>query len=184
VRELSLHLLDIIGNSLEAGASLIEIEIVEDVNRNLLAIKVTDNGRGMDQETLRRVGDPFFTTRTTRPVGLGIALFRAAAQRCNGDLAISSQLGTGTQVTASFQLDHIDRAPLGDLRTTLLTLVLYHEQCALAYLHRVNGREFQFDTRIMREILGDLPLSHPRVRAWLEEFLDEGLADLYARPKR
>ncbi|MHB1296381.1 MAG: ATP-binding protein [Anaerolineae bacterium] len=178
MRELSLHVLDIVENALEAGASRVCIEIDEDSRRNRLAICVTDNGRGMSAETLQRLADPFFTTRTTRPVGLGIPLLRAAARRCNGDLTITSQLGKGTQVKAEFERDHIDRAPLGDMKSTLLGVILSNRTCDILYQHRVDERAFTFDTAEIRKELGDVPLAHPRVRAWLEEFLTEGLAEL------
>jgi anti-sigma regulatory factor (Ser/Thr protein kinase) len=180
VRELSLHILDILENSLEAGASRIELEITEDHGANRLIICVIDNGRGMDAETLKRVSDPFFTTRKTRHVGLGIPLFQAAAQRCNGNLVVTSQPGVGTQVVADFQWDHIDRAPLGDMRNTLLSVLLAHGECTLRYRHQVDEREFAFDTAEMRAAMGsELSFSHPRVRAWLQDFLDEGFAELY-----
>jgi hypothetical protein len=181
VRELSLHILDLLQNGLEAGASRLELEINEDSAHNLLTITITDNGRGMDAETLGRVSDPFFTTRTTRNVGLGLPLFKAAAQRCQGDLTITSQPGVGTKVVATFQRDHVDRAPLGDLPSTLLTVILAHEECALGYRHRVEGRRFEFDTAEIRQVLGDVPLTHPRVRAWLEELLHQGYKGLYGK---
>jgi len=180
VRELSLHVLDLVENSLAAGATRLELEIIEDAASNLLTISLSDNGRGMDQETLKRVADPFFTTRTTRQVGLGIPLLRAAALRCNGDLAITSQPGLGTCVLAEFQRDHIDRAPLGDMRGTLLSVILSQKRCDLHYRHQVDERVFEFDTEEIREALGGLPLAHPRVRVWLEDFLAEGYARLYA----
>lgn len=179
MRELSLHILDLLQNSLEAGANRLELEILEDTQENLLTITVTDNGRGMDAETLRRVSDPFFTTRTTRPVGLGIPLFKAAAQRCGGDLVITSQPGVGTRVVVTFQHNHIDRAPLGDLPSTLLSVLLARPDCTLRYRHRVDGREFSLDTEEMRQILGEVPLTHPEVRAWLEDYLRQGYAELY-----
>jgi hypothetical protein len=147
-----------------------------------LTIEIDDNGRGMDEETLRRVTDPFFTTRTTRHVGLGLPLFKAAAQRCEGDLVVTSQPGVGTQVRADFRLDHIDRAPLGDMRGTLLTALLSQRAYDLHYVHRVNRRVFDFDTREIRQVLGDVPLTHPQVRAWLDEYLSEGFAELYHPP--
>ena len=109
MRELSLHLLDIVQNALEAGASRVQITVNEDARHNRLTITVEDNGRGMDAEMLARVADPFFTTRKTRHVGLGIPLFKAAAQRCAGDLIITSEPGQGTKVVAEMQRDHIDR---------------------------------------------------------------------------
>jgi len=179
VRELSLHLLDLMENSLEAGANGIEVEIIEDTARNRLTISISDNGRGMDPQTLERVADPFFTTRTTRHVGLGIPLFKAAARRCNGDLTITSRPGVGTRIVADFERDHIDRAPLGDVPGTLLGVILSHRQCDVRYSHRFDGRVFEFDTGQMRQILGDVPLDHPQVRAWLEDYLAQGYRELY-----
>jgi len=184
--ELSLHILDLLQNSLEAGASCVELEIVEDVAQNRLHISVKDNGQGMSKEALARIDDPFFTTRKSRRVGLGIPLLKAAAERCNGDLTVTSTLGLGTRVEVDFQRDHIDRAPLGDMVGTLLGFVLSSladgEACDICYTHRVDGRTFTFDTREIREILGDVPLTHPRVRQWMKDFLEQGFADLCRNP--
>jgi hypothetical protein len=173
VRELSLHVLDILENSLAAGACLIELTIAESTARNLLTIRVSDNGRGMDASTLRRVTDPFFTTRTTRAVGLGIPLLVAAAERCNGHVTITSQPGVGTVVVAEFQRDHIDRAPLGDIKSTLLSLVLADRSCDLRYEHTVDAKSYTLDTSEMRRILGEVPLTDPSVRDWLADYLDQ-----------
>jgi anti-sigma regulatory factor (Ser/Thr protein kinase) len=181
VRELALHVLDVLENAIEAGASWIELTIREDSAEDRLTIEVVDNGRGIDDEGLSRVGDPFFTTRTTRRVGLGIPLLRAAARRCNGDLTIESRPGAGTRVCATFQRSHVDRAPLGDMRSTLLGVLLSEREINLRYQHRVDNREFAFDTADMREALQGVPLSHPAVRAWLEAFLAEGFDELYQR---
>jgi anti-sigma regulatory factor (Ser/Thr protein kinase) len=181
VRELSLHLLDIVQNALEAGASRVMITVNEDSQRNRMTIIVKDNGRGMDAETLGRVSDPFFTTRKTRHVGLGIPLFKAATQRCAGDLTITSQPGQGTTVVAEMQRDHIDRAPLGDVKSTLLSLLLMADSADIRYEQRFDGRTFVLDTRDLRDVLDGVPLAHPQVRDWLEEFIAEGLADLRAQ---
>jgi hypothetical protein len=177
MRELSLHILDAIENSLEAGATLIELTIQEDWDADRLTITIRDNGRGMSEEQLVRASDPLFTTRSTRHVGLGIPLFKAAAQRCNGSLSITSQLGKGTTLEATFQHSHIDRAPLGDLTGTLLAIIL-SGSCDVHYVHRVDGREFAFHTADIRAELGETPLTHPTVRRWLEEFITEGEARL------
>ena len=179
--ELSQHILDVLENSLEAGASKIELEIVEDRAVNRLTISATDDGRGMDSQTLSRVTDPFFTTRTTRHVGLGVPLFKAAAQRCDGDLVVTSEPGFGTRVMASFRLDHIDRAPLGDMGTTLISIIVSRRDCDLHYLHRVGCRRFEFSTEEMRRLLGDVPLTDPTIREWVEDCIREGLADLHGR---
>jgi hypothetical protein len=179
VRELSLHILDIVQNSLEAGATHITIEIDEDLVEDRLTIRVTDNGRGMDAETLRRVTDPFFTTRKTRKVGLGLPLLKAAAEQCGGRLTIQSAPGQGTTVTAEFQHSHIDRAPLGDMPASLMTILLAERPVEVRYIHRVDGREFVLDTQELREALGDVPLTHPKIRQWLYEYLRQGEASLW-----
>lgn len=178
MRELSLHILDALQNSLEAGASKVTLIIEEDLIADRLTITITDNGRGMDAEMVRKALDPFFTTRKTRHVGLGLPLFAAAAQRCNGELTIESELGQGTTVRVTFQHSHIDRAPLGDMHSTLLSFLLSGRPVDLHYVHRVNERQFEFDTTEMRAALGDVPLSHPAVRQWLSEFIAEGEREL------
>ena len=176
--ELSLHILDVLQNSIEAGANRIELCIDEHQMDDILRITVRDNGRGMSRDMSQRVLDPFVTTRTTRHVGLGLPLFAAAAERCNGKLDIDSMPGVGTTVTATFQLSHIDRAPLGDLVSTLLAVMLSNQAVDLHYEHRVDGRLFELDTKKIRGALGPVPLSHPRVREWLKSTLLGGLASL------
>ena len=182
MRELSLHILDVVENSLEAGATKVEIRIRERLADNRISIQVTDNGRGMDAAVLARVTDPFYTTRTTRHVGLGIPLFKAAAERCNGHLTISSIPGKGTTVEAEFQRDHIDRAPLGDMVGTLLAVMLSTKACRLVYEHRVDERTFRFDMDELREALGGVPLTHPQVREWLGEYIVQGEAMVRTGP--
>jgi hypothetical protein len=177
MRELSLHILDIVQNSLEAGATLVELTIEEDLTADRLTITVRDNGRGMDEAQLARIFDPFYTTRKTRHVGLGVPLFKAATERCNGDLTITSQVGKGTTLRATFQRSHIDRAPLGDVTGTLMAVIL-GGTCDVHYLHRVGEKEFGFHTATIKAELGDVPLTHPAVRQWLQEFIAAGEADL------
>lgn len=176
--ELSLHILDILENSIAAGATRVELRIEQDLATDRLTIEIIDNGKGMDEETLARVLDPFFTTRQTRHVGLGLPLFAAAAEWCNGGLHIESSVGQGTQVVATFQHSHIDRAPLGDIKGTLLAFLLTERPVDLHYVHRVDGRTFEFDTAELRAELGDVPLTHPAVRRWLGEFIGEGEGEL------
>ena len=177
MRELSLHILDILQNSIEAGATLVELTIEEDLSTDRLAITVGDNGRGMSEAQVARIFDPFYTTRKTRHVGLGLPLFKVAAQRCNGDLTVNSQLGQGTTVRATFQHSHIDRAPLGDMTGTLLAVILANK-CDLRYIHRVDGKEFEFHTASLKAELGEIPLTQPAVRQWLQKFIAEGERDL------
>ena len=179
MRELSLHILDMLENALEAGATRVDLNIFEDLGVDRLTIVVQDNGRGMDAETARRALDPFFTTRTTRHVGLGLPLLTAAARRCEGNLALESAPGQGTTVRASFRHNHLDRAPLGNLTDTLLAFLLSERgEIELCYCHQVDGRAFEFDTAAIRAELGEVPLSHPQVREWLSEYIAEGEAEL------
>jgi hypothetical protein len=184
MRELSLHILDILENSLAAGATRIELTIEEDSATDKMTIAVADNGCGMDAQMLRRVLDPFFTTRTTRHVGLGLPLFAASAERSGGKLTIESQVGLGTTVTATFQLSHIDRPPLGDIGGSLRVFLMADRPIDLAYTHRVDDREFSFDTADLRAELGDVPLSHPAVRDWLRDFIAEGEASIQPSARR
>jgi len=179
MRELSLHILDIVQNALEAGATLVELTIEEDLTADRLTITVRDNGRGMAEAQLARIFDPFYTTRNTRHVGLGLPLFKAAAERCNGDLIVTSRLGKGTVIQATFQHSHVDRAPLGDVTSTLMSVIL-GGTCDVHYLHRVDGKEFEFHTATIKAELGDVPLTHPAARQWLQEFIAEGEAGIAA----
>jgi len=179
VRELSLHILDALENAVEAGATRICLVIEEDLSHDELRIRIEDNGRGMSSDLVRRVLDPFVTTRKTRHVGLGLPLFAAAARRCNGNLYISSEPGQGTTVEASFQHSHIDRAPLGDVVGSLMAVLLSERPVDLRYEHSVDARRFVLDTGEVRAQLKEVPLSHPLVRDWLQEMLWEGIDSLH-----
>ena len=146
MRDLSLHILDIVENSIRAGAKEVEIRINEDVATDLLEIEIRDDGTGMDQATLDNALDPFFTTKSVRKIGLGLSLFQEAARAAGGDLAIQSEPGKGTQVKAVFRYSHIDRQPLGDLARTLQTLFVANPEVRFRYYHCENGEECQIDT--------------------------------------
>ena len=181
MRELSLHVLDVIQNAIEAGASKIEVRIEEDLERDLMTVEVADDGRGMSQEWVKKVLNPFTTTRKTRHVGLGLPLFAEAARRCGGDLSIQSKPGKGTRIKATFRHSHIDRAPLGDISAALLAVLLSESPVDLEYLHKVGTHEFQFSSLEIRKELDDIPLTHPKVRSWLSQTLCEGEASLPSR---
>jgi len=180
MRELSLHLLDLLQNAVEAGATQVDVSIVEDLVEDRLTLAVSDNGRGMDAETACRAVDPFYTTRTTRHVGLGLPLLSAAAERCEGGFVIRSKPGEGTTVTATFRHGHIDRAPLGNMPDTLIAYLLSSDGITrnLLYHHRVDDRQFVLDTAAVQSELGEIPLSYPPVREWLRDYISEGEAAL------
>ena len=173
MRELSLNVLDIAQNSLSAGATLVEITVTEDTAADQLTIVIKDNGRGMTGEQVRRVSDPFYTTRTTRKVGMGIPLFRMAAEMAGGGLEIQSEPGKGTCVQADFTLSHIDRMPLGDMTGTISALIRLNPTVDFLYRHQRDGREAVLDTRELRQVLEGVPLDTPDVMEWIEGSLTE-----------
>lgn len=178
MRELSLHILDLLENAVEAGASRIDLSIGEDEQADRMVITITDDGCGMEKELIEKVLDPFYTTRKTRHVGLGLPLFLGAARRCEGDLVVQSTPGKGTRVEATFRQSHIDRAPLGDMPAALLAILLSERSIDLNYCHRVGPREFRFDSSEIRKELEGVPLNHPKVREWIFQLLKEGEAGL------
>ncbi len=178
MKELSLNILDIAKNSVKAEANLIEIIIDENVKDNLLTIVISDDGCGMNEELLGRVKDPFTTTRTTRKVGMGIPLFELAANQAGGTLSIESEVGKGTCVTATFVYDSIDRAPIGDITGTIITLLSGSPEIDFRYIHRYNGAEFEFDTKKIKDILGDVPIDSADVLSWVMDYITEGLDEI------
>lgn len=179
MRELSLNILDIAQNSISANASLITIEVAENTVENTLLIGIYDNGKGMSEEQVKSVIDPFFTTRTTRKVGMGIPLFKMAAEQTGGGLEIQSELGVGTQVRAQFKTDSVDFTPLGDVASTIQMLITMNTDRDFIYKHSVNEKEFVCDTREIKEILGDVPLDTYEVSQWLKDFITENTEVLY-----
>ncbi len=194
--ELALHVLDILQNTVEAGATRVDVRIAEDEPADRLTITVADNGRGMDAQTVERVLNPFYTTRTTRHVGLGLPLYAEAAETAGGGLTVQSEPGQGTTVEATFRLSHPDRQPLGDMSGTLVAFLLSERAPELVYRHRVirnqvsatprsgaetlvsQEREFTFDTAAIRAELDGVPLNEPIVAQWLAGFIAEGEAEI------
>ena len=180
MEELSLHILDLVQNSIGAAATKVEISIVEEVSQDYFLLEVRDNGRGMMEEFVKEVLSPFTTTRTTRRVGLGLSLLDMAAQRCGGGVEIDTEIGKGTKIRAVFQHSHWDRAPLGDIKATLMTIIAANPEIHLIYEHRVGEGVFNLDTEEIRDVLGrDIPLNNMAVLGWLEEYIARGLAKLY-----
>ncbi len=178
MRELSLHILDVAENGITAGADGIVIRVEESAAADRLQITVQDNGSGMSADKARHLDDPFVTTRTTRRVGLGLSLLAAAARRCEGDIRVNAAPGKGTEVTATFQRSHIDRAPLGDVAATLGTLIMGNPQVDFVYIHRLDDKEFTLDTRELKRELEGVDLSSPAVVSQLMELIRRSLKEL------
>jgi hypothetical protein len=177
MRELSLHLLDLLENSREAGADTICVTVTESEKRDELTMTVVDNGRGIPAHVLPTVFDPFYTTRRTRAVGLGLPLLKAAAERAGGDATIASRPGH-TEVSARFVRSHIDRAPLGDVPGSLIAVLTDARGPRVCYHHAVDDRRFDFDTAEVVEVLDGLPLADAQVQRWLQTYLEQGIAEV------
>ncbi len=188
MKELSLHILDIVQNSLKANATLIKIKIIEDFINDRLIIDIEDNGKGMSSEFLKTVTDPFVTTRNTRKVGLGISLLKATAEQCEGSLKVESEEGKGTRIHATFKHSHIDRAPLGSIEDTLVTLLITSEEAMdgegekstveYIYEHQINNRSFVFDTREVKKILEGTPINDFEILDWIKGYVKENIETL------
>ena len=177
MRELALHILDIAENSISAGAGKIRIYIAENLQDDLLKIVIEDDGKGMDADTLANITDPFITSRTTRKVGLGIPFFKAAAEACDGTFNIQSTPGKGTTVSATFVHSHIDRMPLGDITSTLMTLIIGSPEVHWIFEYQNGDHIFIFDDEPIKNILGEIPLSEPSVMKFVRAMINEGLQE-------
>lgn len=178
MRDLSLHILDIVQNSISAQATYIGIYIDEDIEGDILTLKITDNGVGMDAKRIEEVTNPFYTTRTTRKVGFGLALLKASAERSDGYIDIESKVGQGTQVKAVFKIGHIDRPPLGSLDETLVTLIACNPDIDFFYRHRTGKGEFTFDTRDIKKRIEGISIAEPEVLAFIGEYVSEGIQNI------
>jgi len=171
MEELALHILDLAENSIAAGARRVRIAVRQSTARDTLSIEIADNGPGMDAEMLRKAADPFFTTRTTRRVGLGLSLFEQAARAAGGEFRLESSPGAGTTVSGTFRNSHPDRQPLGDIASTLLALVTGSPQVEFEYMQQTDDFEVVFRSRDILDRLGAEPVNSPRGIAMVRKFL-------------
>lgn len=176
MQDLSMHIIDIVQNSIKAGATLITIIVTESPEEDLFAFSIEDNGKGMDRDTLRRVRDPFVTSRTTRKVGLGIPLLEQTCTMCEGSFNIESTLGKGTKVTASMRYSNIDRPPVGDLSGCIYMTIVTNPSIDFLFKYDFNDGEFVLDTREVKKVLGGVPLDNPEVSLWIKDAINEGIS--------
>lgn len=178
MKELSLHILDIVQNSIVAGAKTIQININEDSSSDKLTITISDDGHGMPPDLVQRVLDPYTTSRTTRKVGMGLPLLNDACRSTDGALQIDSTPGQGTNVVASLGLGHIDRQPLGDIAGVVVMLISANPTIRFVYTHIINGNAFSLDTNEVKEVLDGIPLNSPKVARMLKEMISLNLDEL------
>lgn len=179
MRDLSLHIMDIVQNSLSAKADRIDITICALTDNDLLEIEIKDNGVGMDEDFLKDIKNPFKTTRTTRKVGLGISLFEASAKNASGDLSINSKKNLGTEVKACFKISHIDRLPLGNVAETLTTLIMAQPDVEYNLVIDNKKDQFTFSSLDIKKTLGDVPITQFEVIKWIGEYIDEGIKTIF-----
>ncbi len=179
MEDLSLHLMDIMQNSVAAGATYVEVEISVDKDRQKLTLCVNDDGRGMSEDTLKKVTNPFYTTRTTRRAGLGIPLFKDAAEIAGGMLEIDSKQGCGTSVTATFDIENIDRKPLGDVPETVVMSIMAYNDMEFHLILKNGESEYIFKTEEIREQIGDIPINDMQVLSFIREMLDEQIKVIF-----
>lgn len=173
MRELSLNVMDVAQNSVRAEATLVTVTVTESDKEGFLTISIEDNGCGMTQEQVQQVIDPFFTTRTTRKVGLGVPLFKLSAEQTGGSFDIQSELGQGTKTTATYVKSHVDMTPLGDINSTISILIRCNPDIDFVFIRSTDSGSFTLDTRELREVLEGVPLDTPDVVEWIEQFLEE-----------
>ena len=179
MQEISLNILDITQNSIRAGAKLIEITIVENIKEDIFSFTVKDDGCGMDDELLKKVTDPFVTTRSTRRVGLGIPLLIMGAEATGGNVTIKSKVGVGTEICATYSHSHIDRQPLGDIASAIMSVISMNPDIDFIYKHTYEQKEFTLATSELKSVLGEVKLSEPSVALWIKEFVNENLTEIY-----
>jgi anti-sigma regulatory factor (Ser/Thr protein kinase) len=181
--ELALHILDIAENSVRAGAKTVFLDITEDRMKDRLAIEIRDDGTGMDEATLKKAMDPFYTSKKVRRVGLGLPMLAEAAKRTGGGFAIESHEGAGTRVSVDFQFGHLDRQPLGDLTGALVALIAGNVGVDFVYRHECDGLVFTLDTREIRSEIGDIPINHMEVLKFTRQHIMEGLSEIGSEAK-
>ncbi len=175
MEDIASHIMDIVMNSITARAKHISITIEKDPDAHRLTLAIADDGVGMDRETAQKVQDPFFSTKTGRKVGLGIPLLKGTAETTGGSFALQSERGLGTSIGATFDTDHPDLPPLGNLKDTFLVLIVSHPDVDFTFRYRLDGKDFSLATKDLKNELGDVPLNHPEVIGFLTKYLDEQL---------
>jgi anti-sigma regulatory factor (Ser/Thr protein kinase) len=185
MQDLSLHVLDIVENSIAAGAKNIKITINENIEEDVLTLTIQDNGKGIDKKMLDKVIDPFYSTKKIRRIGLGLSMLAQATKEADGSFNIESQKGKGTAITATFVHSHIDRKPIGNMADTLISLVVAKGMDVdFIYEHHRNGQGFIFDTKTIKNELKDLPLDDPEVITYLRNTLIEEFGKIEERSNR
>ncbi len=179
MKEISLHILDIVQNSIHAESSKVHIEIAESKQQDKIKVCITDDGHGMNTELLKNVQDPFFTTKSKK-TGLGIPLLRQHAEQTGGHMTIESEPGMGTKTEAVFGLTHLDRQPIGNITETIISLIRTNSGIRFIYSHSVDHKTFELDTQEVEKELDGLSIGNPEIIGFLQDMIKENLKEIGA----
>jgi anti-sigma regulatory factor (Ser/Thr protein kinase) len=182
MEDLSLHILDIAENSIDSGATRVDIIIKEDLNSDRLTLRIDDNGNGMDEDMVKKASDPFFTSKRGKRCGLGIPLLAQAAKECNGDFSINSVVDRGTCIVAEFKITHIDRKPLGDIGTTMSALICGHPGIDYLFFYERDGFSYRLNTVELKANLDEVPINTPELLKCIKEDINEAIRTLAEQP--
>jgi len=175
MEDISLHILDVAENSIKAKAKNIKIKFYENTKNDKTTLEISDDGEGMDKKTLNRSLDPFFTTKNTRTVGLGLSLLSESAKAANGTFSIESEPGKGTHLKAVFQTSHIDKKPIGNMASTLISIISGYPDINLIYIHKFNGKQYKLDTKEIKSQLNGIRINSPEVLKLLKSNIKKGI---------
>jgi len=178
LKDIALHILDILQNSIGAEADEINVEVVEDPKKNVFMFRITDNGHGMSAETLEKVTDAYYTSRTTRKVGLGLALLKQNTEAAGGRLNIDSEPGNGTILTATFAHDHVDRPPDGDLGGIMAITLCAHPEINFTFTYNTPLKSYALSTAEIKKELDDVPMTTPGVSKFVKEMMNENILNV------
>lgn len=184
MNDLAMHILDIVQNSISAGASWIEISVIIDVLSDTLSIIIKDDGKGMSEEMVKKVTDPYCTSRTTRKVGLGIPLLKQTAIQTGGDVFIDSEVGVGTTIRADFGYSNIDRPPMGDLADAYVLLLSANPSINMVLNYTNNGESYNISTENIKEALEGVPLNDPSVIKLLKDMVQSNILEMQSLDNR
>lgn len=174
LQDLAMHILDLGENAIRANADFIVIELLLDDVADTISLIIKDNGCGMDEEMLKRVVDPFYSTRTTRKIGLGLPFIKELSELCNGSFELTSQVNQGTTLRVVLQKSHWDTPPLGDVGEAIMMLVQAKPTIDYQFHYR-HQIDFYVDTCEIKEQLEDVSIAELEILLWLKEYINENI---------
>ena len=178
MKDISLHLLDIIRNSVKSGADRIGITIKDERKKNRFVMQISDNGSGIPEDMMSKVTDPFCTTSANKKTGLGLPLLKQNAEQTGGRLMISSNIKKGTTVKAVFHPDHIDMIPHGDIAATLRVIIASEPDINFKYTHFINEKGFEINTALIRKAIGGVSINSPEVLDYITDYIENNIKDI------